>query len=147
MHLFVDLTKLSKSPLHHGALAKLNRHFILNSLSKAVISGASNRVRSWPETVLKDLKLSDTIRCGTPRLLMNLCKLRKKACGLRLGVTSRCTALAVAQVYNATYTFDIGDLMPADIFTYRVRGRQRQRFQMEFLPQDESEACAVSGVA
>ena len=106
-HLVVDFTIRAKNPPHKSAFAKLNRHLILRSLRKDVISGASNGACSLPDTVLNDLKLSDTINFGTPRLLTNLLRLCKTACIVMLVVSSKCTARGVAQVYKAVYTFEV----------------------------------------
>ena len=57
--------------------------------------------RSFSEAALSDLKLSDTISSGIPRLLINLRKLRKKASVFILGVSCECIALVTAHVYSA----------------------------------------------
>ena len=99
-HLLVDLTILSNTPPHQGALGKLNNHFTL-ILDKYCLTLSSLAITSITlAAALKVLPLSETKRWGSPLLAQNLLRLQMNVSVDISGTMSMLTALVTQQVYK-----------------------------------------------
>ena len=128
---FTALTMRSKTPPHHGALGRLNVHWTPMPAKYDFTSGWLTIAFIWLAAASKVRPLSDNIRCGIPRLAMNLFMHRRKASVVRSGTTSKCTALTIQHVNKHTHAYLVTAVAGLQI---AVQRSLHQCVQMAGLP-------------
>ena len=105
-HRLVDLTSLSNSPPHHGALGTLNLHSMPIPWKNFRTHGLDNTLFIILAAALNVFPLSEIISAGKPLLELNHLKLQMKVCADISLTISKWMALITQHVYKAIHAFD-----------------------------------------